>query len=145
MSSEDHVKVLFRAQAESHLPGEIESLWAIPVDRGYRLDNVPFHVREIAYRDIVAATRAEDGELWFEQLIEPSGHSTIRIWFSDHGDVGPVRQHLETLGCSSELSELVRLVAVDVPPEVDLAVVRQYLDAGETSGRFEYEEGCVGQ
>ncbi len=48
------------------------------------------------------------------------------------------------MGCSSELSELPRLVAVDIPADVEYRGVREFLEQGEADGEFEYEEGCLG-
>ena len=36
------------------------------------------------------------------------------------------------------------LVTLDVPPHADHRVVKALLEAGESDGRWHFEEGCVG-
>src|SRR5262249_8028073 len=121
------------------------SLWALPHEDGYQIDNIPFYAREIADGDVVTAQRGPDGELWFDKLAKSSGHSTIRLWFARAEDVQRTRDELRALGCTSELSDLPRLVAVDVPPSVPYSLVRAKLEQGEQQGLFEFEEACLGQ
>lgn len=138
-----HVKVLFEVE---NMDGgvEIESVWAVPVENGYQIDNIPFYAKEVAYNDIVNAESDEDGMLRFTGLFSASGHSTIRLWFVNEADVAQVRDIFRGMGCSSEL-DLPRLVAVDIPPSVSYKHIRTYLDQQESAGIFEYEEACLGQ
>ena len=132
---------------EGATPGslDVESVWASPVPTGFAVDNIPFRAQGIALGDVVSAEPDEDGMLRFRSLVMPSGHSTIRLWFSkEHENLVPsVRQQLREMGCISELSDLPRLVAVDIPPSVSYDRVRQIFERGEKDGTFEYEEGCV--
>jgi len=139
----NHVKILLEVEDEDGKV-EIESVWAVPVENGYQIDNIPFYAKEIAYGDIVSAEPDEDGMLSFKELIAPSGHSTIRLWFAKETDVTQVRDALRGMGCPSEL-DLSRLVAVDIPPSIPYESVRTYLDQQESEGIFEYEEACLGQ
>jgi hypothetical protein len=124
--------------------GETETLWVIKRDTGYEIDNIPFYAQELALGDVVAATPDESGVLWFSELLQPSGHSTLQLWFAQEKNVEPARVALRQLGCPSEVSELPRLVAVDVPPEVPYEKVRKFLEQGEGSGQLEYQEACLG-
>ncbi len=101
-------------------------------------------VMELALGDIVAAEPDLSGVLWYSELVRPSGHSTIRLWFSDERDVHSIRAELKRMGCSSEVSDTPRLVAVDVPPTVPYEQVKDFLEQGERAGRFEYQEACLG-
>lgn len=142
----EHTKILLTYQGSSSKDREIESVWAVPVAGGYQIDNIPFYAREIALGDVVSAEKDSDGMLCFDSLIQPSGHSTVRLWFAKgrEQDVALIRQSLREMGCASELSDLSRLIAVDVPPSVPYEKVRKFLDAGEKAGVFEYEEACLG-
>ena len=140
--SQKHVKVLFDVEGDGGT--QLESMWAVPVDGGYRLDNIPFYVRGFASGDVVSATPDPDGLLRSTGLVCASGHSTVRLWFADAGDVQKVRDELRAMGCDTEL-DLPRLVAVDVPPSIPYERIRTYLDEKERAGVFEYEEGCLGQ
>jgi hypothetical protein len=139
----EHVKILFDIEHEDGTV-DLESLWAIPVSNGYRIDNIPFYARGVACNDIVAATPDEGGMLRFSGLVTASGHSTVRLWFEDEADVPVVREHLRQMGCESEL-DLPRLAAVDIPPTIPYNAVRRFLDEQAAAGVFEYEEGCLGQ
>lgn len=136
------VKVLFEVD-----DGEggvlIESMWTTAEDGGYRIDNIPFFARGFAWGDVVAVEREPDGGLRCKELVAPSGHSTLRAVIEQAGDIQPVRDALRHLGCDSELG--FGVVAVDVPPSVPYARVREYLDAREAEGVLDYEEACLGQ
>lgn len=138
-----HVKILFEVEKEGGSV-DLESVWARPVANGYRIDNIPFYAREVACDDVVSATPDEDGTLRYRALVTASGHSTIRLWFSDKANVENVRTRLRGMGCPSEL-DLPRLVAVDVPPSIPYDTLRLYLEEQEAAGVFEYEEACLGQ
>jgi hypothetical protein len=123
---------------------ETETLWVMKRDSGYEIDNIPFYVQELALGDIVTAEPDEGGALWFSELVAPSGHSTVHLWFTQEKDVEPVRAVLRQLGCPSEVSDLPRLVAVDVPPDVPYKQVKEFLEQCESSGRLQYQEACLG-
>jgi hypothetical protein len=143
MAMTEHVKLRFpftNAAGEA----ETETIWTMRREDGYEIDNVPFYVKELAVGDVVSVQADIDGVLWYSELVRASGHSTIRLWFSDARDVSPTRDELRKLGCGSEVSDLPRLVAVDVPPTVSYDKVKKFLDEGERAGTFEYQEACLG-
>ena len=96
--------------------------------------------------DLVSAKQDERGVLRYESLIAPSGHSTVRLLFPKDSDrdVHVVRDELLSMGCNSEFGVTKRVIAVDVPPSVPYKKMRVYFVAGETAGRFAYEEACLG-
>jgi hypothetical protein len=138
-----HKKIRFTFE-NTEGQSETESLWVFERDAGYEIDNIPFYVKNVAVGDLVSAERDENGLLWFSKLIKSSGHSTIRIWFAREDDVATVREQLRRLGCSSEVSDIRRLVAVDIPPTVEYRGIKMMLDDGEAAGNFDYEEACLG-
>ena len=124
---------------------EVEAMWASRTSEGYKIDNIPFYARGISAEDIVSASPDADGMLRFGALVVPGQHSTIRLWFAkdSESEVDRIRQELRDMGCSSELSDLPRLVAVDIPPTVPYHIVKNALDSYETEGVLEYEESCL--
>lgn len=142
----DHTKILFEYDGDTPEQCELEGVWACPVSDGFKIDNIPFYVREIALDDIVTAENDAGGMLRYKELVRSSGHSTIRLWFAKNKEehIASVRQMLRDLGCESEQSDRPRLVAVDVPPSVSYECVRAVLDEQEKIGVFEYEEACLG-
>ena len=145
--SERHVKVFFQFEQDEdgYPPATVESLWALPKDEGlFQLDNIPFFATGVALGDIVSATE-EKGVLRFQEVIQPSGHSTLRVAISKVADVPAVRVLFEQKGCSVEQSHLPRLIAVDVPPSIPLESLHPVLEAGREQGRWDYEEACLAE
>ncbi|NMO20007.1 DUF4265 domain-containing protein [Pyxidicoccus fallax] len=123
---------------------ETETMWTVKREDGYAIDNIPFYAKELALGDVVSVNNAADGTLWHSELVRASGHSTIRLWMASESDVPRVRGELKRMGCASEVSDLPRLVAVDIPPNVPYGSVKAYLDEGRGVGTFEYQEACLG-
>jgi hypothetical protein len=149
--SKRHVKIIvpLEQDEDGYPPLGSERLWALQVGEGrYQLDNIPFFARDLAWGDVVSAVPeegAEEGVLRYDQVLQPSGHSTFRILVHDETQVSELCGLLEHLGCDTERSHLPRLVAMDIPPSVPLATVRQALSPGVSQERWEYEESCLGQ
>ena len=137
---EKHVKLLFRHDAFEE--ESIENAWAKKKGEYYQLDNILFYAKEYSLGDLIK-TEKVDGEIFANELIEESGHSTIRILFADTGLVPLIRDELRSKECSSELSNYEKLVAVDIPPNISYANIKEYLDEGERKGLWEYEEACI--
>lgn len=146
-ASKTHVKVLFPLEQDEqgYPPASVESVWALPRGGGrFQVDNIPFFAQGVAWGDIVLAT-PEEAAFRFQEVIQPSGHSTLRVAISETADVASVRTLLEQQGCSVEQSHLPRLIAVDVPPLVQLDALRALLEAGRVQERWDYEEACLAE
>lgn len=142
---DERVKVVFKLEKDEddYPPADYEGLWAIPVGEGlFQLDNIPFFANEVALGDVVSAV-PEGGELRFQKVVRPSGHSTLRLIIYDKDEVPAVRKLLEERGCPSEGSHIPGLISVDVPPSIPLATLRPMLDEGEARERWGYEEACL--
>ena len=139
----EHVKLFFKYPVGDSSKSETESLWALPSGKGFKLDNIPFYAKGVSFGDVVSAKEV-DSCLRMLELLEPSGHSTVRLWFSSEQEVQPTREALKSMGCSSEISDQSKLVAVDIPPAISYEEIRAYLDEGESNGKWDYEEACLG-
>ena len=143
MAHKDSVKILFYLQKDEdgYPPVEVESVWAIPKERDYEINSIPFYVKGIALGDLVRADPAEDGALEFRSVLRRSGHSTYRILLlkKDTSDPQKTIDELIRLGLSVE-SDLDILLSVDVPPDIDESFIRSYLFKGIDEGRWEVEE-----
>src|SRR5260221_6074103 len=114
-------KVWFKIQQDEdgYPPVQVESLWARPFDEGkYVLDNIPFFARGVSWRDMISASQGADGNKWFSGVVNPSGHSTIRIVMFRNSGARPLEERVAELrgrfaavGCSTELSHLPGLFA----------------------------------
>jgi hypothetical protein len=141
--SDDRVKVLFRLEKDEdgYPPVEVESLWGIRRSDGIELDNIPFFAKGVALGDIVESTTAGDGALEFESVVRRGGHSTFRILLLKKHPADPRRTMDELIAKGLSVEEDAGLLAVDVPPDVPLGPIRDYLFDGIDSGRWEVEEG----
>lgn len=117
-------------------------MWALPVEGGYRVSNIPFYACGVAFGDIVAICEAPDGMLEFDHVVHRGGHSTYRVLIRQPqaGDPGKTISEFEALGLGVEM-DLANLLALDVPPEADIETVHSKLFDGVDSGRWEVEEG----
>ena len=136
----EQFKILFRHDAFDGK--DIESMWAVKVENGYKIDNIPFYVKSFSWGDIIDADEIE-GQLYARNLVEESGHSTVRILFWDKSIINSTRETLKYLGCGSELSNIESLVSIDVPLSVNYFDLKEHLEDGEQSGSWEYEESCL--
>jgi len=150
----DHVKVHFDLSQDDdgYPPATSETLWAVPMGESrFRIDNIPFFVYDVSCFDIVSAQKTSSGQLKYDSLLEPGGHSTIRVIFYDQPRdprqlterISGLRKSFRELGCSSELSHIPSLVAIDIPPEVALAKAKLILDNGKKQGLWGYEEATL--
>ncbi|MEV6923724.1 DUF4265 domain-containing protein [Dactylosporangium sp. NPDC051485] len=97
---------------------------------------------------LTAAGAAERGgvEFWAVGWVAASGHSVVRILPHPGGPLGPsakaVHERLAPFGLGGEsFSAEFPLVAVDVPPDADLAGLKRLLRAGVEQGWWAYETG----
>ncbi|HSZ34493.1 MAG TPA: DUF4265 domain-containing protein [Puia sp.] len=120
----------------------IESVWATKEGDNYRINNIPFFATNIALNDLVSVEKDGNG-LYFDQIIEPSGHNTIQMIIFDKTEVMRVGNELELFGCTWEGSHINTLIAIDIPKEILYSNVKKYLDAREKNGRWSYKEACL--
>ena len=140
---EAHNKILFVYQDGDTDSYKIESLWATKEEEYYKIDNIPFFIKNIACGDIVSVEE-ENGALYFDDLMQRSGNSTVRILFKEIKDIEPARIELLKLGCFLELSHIPNLLAVDIPKSLNYNLIKHFLDDGEDRGIWEYQEACLG-
>lgn len=143
INDETFVRISFCLEIDDdgYPPVGAETLWAQSEGDGFRLENIPFFARGVAFGDIVYAVPV-DGLLEYKWVLKRSGHGTVRIIMFE-GDTEKTRDEFRALGCRSELSHIPSLFAVDIPPTSDYAAVRDFLELGFEKGRFDYEEGWV--
>ncbi|MFC0430360.1 DUF4265 domain-containing protein [Kutzneria buriramensis] len=151
MTDLPRVKVAFDLPQEPGRPSSgREHLWATPLpdSEDVRLDNIPFFVDGVALGDVFSVRVGEDGYLYAAEKVAWSGACTIRLVVLDDGPLaGDVTRALDLLAplfVEGEAAEQYRMLALTVPPEADLAAVKNLLIDGVVDGWWEYEEACVG-
>lgn len=147
------VKVLFNLELKDEdgwPPVASEGLWAEPLGQdSYRVDNVPWFVRSLAADDIVEARAGSDGVLWATGRRSLSGRLTIRVIPQRYGPLSgnwqAVVDAFAPFNIYVEAAAEYNLVALDIPPDADLAAIKTILTAGEGDGRWDFEEGSVNE
>jgi hypothetical protein len=107
--------------------GEVETLWAFDLGNGrYELDNTPWYAYGISTGDVIEAEREDpEGFPVFKSVVAKSGYRTVRITAAtDFTD--DFFEEIKDLGCSFEGANR-RYVAINVPPEVELTAVAEFL------------------
>ena len=136
-------KVVFPLEQDEngYPPVGFEGVWAERLaDGNFRIDNIPFHTYEAAFNDIVSATE-QDGKLIFQDLVQPSGNTLLRIIALRPETVPELCQALTELGCQWETTG--SLVAVNVPRETAYAPVLAFLKQGMDAERWGVEEAVL--
>jgi hypothetical protein len=148
---DEHVKIRFALERDSDgwPPAESEGLWARPVaDDLFRLDGVPWFVRDVANEDTVRARQDDGGMWWFVEHHERSGRITVRVIPDKQGPLAGSREAVLAtflgLGIDGEgMASPVNMVALDIPPTANIEQAKAVLVAGEADGRWFFEEGSV--
>lgn len=141
----EHKKIVFRLQpdADGYPPVTREGLWAIPLPNGnFVIDNIPFYAGGISAEDEVEA-EIVDGELFFKNLLKPSGISTFRLILTDPAVNAQVRAHLESIGCKSEYNQHMGLIAVEIPSDTPIHPFLNYIVEEKGKGALDFEEGAL--
>lgn len=143
-----HTKVRFPLPADDDgwRPAVEESLWAQRTDRSDEMivDNTPFFIRGIAWRDRIRVNELPGGALEYAELVAESGHSTVRVLVIEESELTGIGERVTELGCTAErVGAYPQLLAVDVPPLVDYRELKAWLDEREGGGVLGYEEGCI--
>jgi hypothetical protein len=104
-------------------------LWAEPLGSGrFRVESCPFFAYGVSRDDVVvAAAGGGDESPRLEDVIEKGGHRTLRGALDpaigvSHARVQDLLGRLLEMGCTHEALR-PKLVAVDVPPTVDVGAV----------------------
>ena len=125
----ERVKIEFRVVDGDNV--NVETPWAKRLgDNLYELDNSPFYAYNVSWKDVIEALPAADGMLEFKKIIRKSGHKTVRVIFDPPVNKSEasktILDGMVDMGCSFEGANPA-YIAVDIPPEVDLLKVREYL------------------
>lgn len=119
-----------------------EGIWAEKAGEYYRVKNVPFFAPNLAYNDLISV-EDDDGELFFDSLIEPSGHSTVQVIFFKLEYFKQITGDLVKLNCAWEGSHLKEYISVDIPKTVDYSKVKKYLKQKREENILDFQEACI--
>ena len=120
-----------------------ESLWAEELGSDlYRIRNVPFFAYGLSFCDVVRATAdSPDLKPEIREIVEPSGHKTLRLFFSESVDRDEQIKLLESLHQYKAYYERANdiHVAIDIEPEGSYEDVCSKLFEWENAGLLSYE------
>ncbi|MCC6281548.1 MAG: DUF4265 domain-containing protein [Saprospiraceae bacterium] len=119
----------------------VESIWAEPIGMHYKVDNIPFFAPNIALNDIISVEK-EEGVLHFEELISPSGHSTIQIVMLNRKEKNRIIEEIESLNCSWEGFK-DSIIALDIPATFDYRKIKEFLQRELNNQVLDYKEACL--
>ncbi|GAT62159.1 DUF4265 domain-containing protein [Paludibacter jiangxiensis] len=123
---------------------ETESIWCTRVDNGFQIDNIPIVAKRISLGDIITAEYDNDDKVYyFDDFVSVSGNTTVRLFFKDACLMENVRQILNKFGCESEVLVQRKIVAVNIPQNVEYKNIKHFLDKGENENKWVYEESCL--
>ena len=122
-----------------------ETVWIKSLnDKEYQIKNIPFYAPNIAYNDIVKV-EDDEGVLYFDEVIKASEHSTIQIVFFKEGFSEIITKDIELLGCSWEGMHNQKIIAIDVPPDINYNKIKEYLNVQFSRSILDYKEACLSQ
>ena len=141
MKKDNNIKVNFYYY---DLEGQlvIESVWANKEKNYYRIKNIPFFAPSIAYDDLISVEK-DGNELFFDNIIKPSGNSTIQIVFFNKECIETVTNKLESFLCGWEGSHSDIYISVNIPKKVNYSFIKDYLDGMLSKNNLDYKEACL--
>jgi hypothetical protein len=144
-TSEGLVRVRIRMEGGAQGGPAEDAVWAEPLgSERYRVESCPFFAYGISRDDVVRAAEAPgEGGPFLDDVLEKGGHRTLRLTLGASVELrsAPVQRVLERLidlGCTHELLR-PRLIAIDLPPEVDLEVATELLQQAARAGSLSWE------
>jgi hypothetical protein len=144
-TSEGLVRIRIRLEGAGESAPAEDSVWAEPLgSERYRVESCPFFAYGISRDDVVrAAEAAGEGGPVLDDVLEKGGHRTLRLTLGPSVELrsAPVQRILEKLidlGCTHELLR-PRLVAIDLPPEVELELAAGLLQDAARAGSLAWE------
>ncbi len=140
MKEDNYLKVLFTHDAFEE--ESVESAWVKEDGENFILDNILFYAKEYSLGDKILIEE-RFGEFYASGLVSESGHSTVRILFSEVKFRDSIRIQLKEMGCSSEISNFEKLISVDIPPNVSYQKLSKFLNLKENNGDLEYQEASI--
>jgi hypothetical protein len=127
-------------------PGPADDwLWAEPLgSERFRIESCPFFAYGISRDDVVHATEVQGDEApRLGDVLEKGGHRTLRVALDPRVELGDavvqgLLERLVELGCTHEALR-PKLVAIDLPREVEVTVVVELLQELADDGAMLWE------
>jgi hypothetical protein len=112
---------------EGELPVRTESIHCDCLDGRYKICNIPFFVRDLAFGDVIEVLEKTNDEVVGWRHTMRSCNSTIWVKILGSCDFSSTSKLLRDLGCDVEGFPALDLFAISVPLPVDAATIDQCL------------------
>ncbi len=139
-----YVRLLVSLERDPGAEGQDEEwLWAEPLGSGrFRIESTPFFAYGLSHGDLVRASG--EGEMPRLDEVEcKSGHRTLRVALDERRDldqpeIQKLLDEMLAMGCTYEAMP-PKVVALDVPPDVDVGAVIERLHTHSREGVLVWE------
>jgi hypothetical protein len=123
-------------------PVDWEVLPARQIGGHFKIDGIPFYLKNVSLGDVVEATPHEVRA--FVRVVERGGSSTYRLLLKTkrEGDPASTMTELRSLGLHVE-EQHGKFLAVDVPTSVDQQAIDALLIREMETGRWEMQDGYL--
>jgi hypothetical protein len=139
----ERIKILIPYKIENEY--FYESLWTISLGNDlYKLDNIPFFAKNISCDDI-CSVEIVDGVYYFNDLIEESQNSTVRLIINNDISKNDIGILFENIKCEWEGLKDRNYIAINVPSNVNYETVNLLLLDGVKNNFWDYEESCLSE
>ncbi len=138
-------KMIVRTDSNDWHGMSSERIWVKAVGKDeFQVENNVLYAYGLSFGDIVRGAR-KDGALEFVSVSQKGGHSNYRVLLRKGVSPEEFRKRfpeLERLGCRYESSRNPEDVfSVDVPPNADVQLIYNMLEAGVDDGLWHLDEG----
>jgi len=129
-------KVKFALGIEDEWPPvSSESIWCERVGENFKALNAPFFIPNLAYGDIFSAIPDSVNQHVFEfEVVEESGHSLIWLMNTAKVEITEKLKEIFELGCKYEGFPQFNLIALDVPPKINIYALDITIESLESLG-----------
>ncbi|MES1195547.1 MAG: DUF4265 domain-containing protein [Steroidobacter sp.] len=131
------LRFLLTDSRSAGFPVTIESLWCIKENDGYRVKNAPFFINGISFDDLISVRTLDSGEVQLNQVIQPSGNSTLWLNFPKPELAKDILNTLTSLGCGTEGGVFPGYYSINIPQNVDIQPIFDLLDSELDKGIVE--------
>jgi hypothetical protein len=121
---------------------KIEKVYATKVGDFYQLKAIPAFANNVAYDDIISI-EYEGGHLFFDELIQQSGHSVVHIVILKPDHSANIYAALVSFGVNINYLHNNLYLVIDVPPNVLYNDFRHYLIKERDLGYIDVREACI--
>lgn len=122
----------------------LEQIWGEMLEPDkYLVKSIPLYVNHIALGDLLLVEKESDGQLYFEDLLETSENSTVRIVFLNYivEKVDQILEEINNFGCGWVGFEGGSYYSINIDKNIDYSKIQSYLQINQNI--IDYQEGCL--